>query len=240
MLFRSVSRRAKELAPEYGIDYRTPVFAIHKKGHYGGIVGNAFSDWREYKELVRKAKRDGADFIKIMISGIMKFDVFGELTEEGLLEEEIQQMIHVAHEEGMKVMAHGNGDRTVQAALQAGPDTLEHGNYLKQETLDMLAASNTIWIPTLAPIGNLLGSGRFPDVQIKHILKCQMDNVRYAFTKGARIGLGSDSGAYRVPHGHGLLDEYKWMKEAVGEGQETALETCLKAAEIWIQKEMRQ
>lgn len=25
-----VSRRAKELAPEYGIDYRTPIFAIHK------------------------------------------------------------------------------------------------------------------------------------------------------------------------------------------------------------------
>ena len=38
-----VSRRAKALALEYGIDYRTPIFAIHKKGHYGGIVGHAFS-----------------------------------------------------------------------------------------------------------------------------------------------------------------------------------------------------
>ena len=37
-----VSRRAKELAPEYGIDYRTPIFAIHKNGHYGKIVGKGF------------------------------------------------------------------------------------------------------------------------------------------------------------------------------------------------------
>ena len=28
-----VSSRAKELASEFGIDYRTPAFAIHKNGH---------------------------------------------------------------------------------------------------------------------------------------------------------------------------------------------------------------
>ena len=32
------SRYARSVAAEYGIDYRTPVFAIHLKGHYGGIV----------------------------------------------------------------------------------------------------------------------------------------------------------------------------------------------------------
>ena len=41
-----VSVLAKKLAPEYGIDYRTPVFAIHKEGHYGGIVGKSFADLR--------------------------------------------------------------------------------------------------------------------------------------------------------------------------------------------------
>ena len=88
-----VSARARELAPEYGIDYRTPVFAIHKKGHYGGIVGHAFEDRKEYRELVERAKREGADFIKIMISGIMEFDQFGVLNEEGLSGEEIREMI---------------------------------------------------------------------------------------------------------------------------------------------------
>ena len=36
------------------------------------------------------------------------------------------------HDMDMKVMAHGNGDRAVRAALEAGVDTLEHGNYLEQ------------------------------------------------------------------------------------------------------------
>ena len=235
-----VSRRAKELAPEYGIDYRTPIFAIHKKGHYGGIVGHAFSDWEEYLELVRRAKKEGADFIKIMISGIMEFDAFGVLTEDGVSQEEIYRMIWIAHEEGMRVMAHGNGDRTVRAAIEAGADTLEHGNYLEHDTLELLAKSRTIWIPTLAPTGNLLGCGRFPDEQVRRILDRQMNSIRFAFEKGARIGLGSDSGAYRVPHGQGTLDEYEWMKKAVGKEDETVLRERLAEAEDWIKKEMRQ
>lgn len=235
-----VSARARELASEYGIDYRTPLFAIHKKGHYGGIVGHAFADIREYTELVRRAKKDGADFIKIMISGIMEFGEYGKLTEEGLEAAEIREMIHIAHAEGMKVMAHGNGDAPVCAAIEAGLDTLEHGNYLSRETLELLAKSQTIWVPTLAPVGNLLGCGRFPDAQVAQILEKQKQNVRYAFEKGAWIGLGSDAGAYLVPHGQGLLDELEYLKQAVGPVQESILYKRLEVAENRIKKEMRQ
>ena len=76
-----VSERARELAGEYGIDYRTPIFAIHKRGHYGGIVGLPFDDRKGYRELIDRARKRGADFIKIMISGIMEFDTYGKLTE---------------------------------------------------------------------------------------------------------------------------------------------------------------
>lgn len=149
-------------------------------------------------------------------------------------------MIEIAHEEGMRVMAHGNGNETIREALEAEVDTLEHGNYMEQETLDLLAESRTIWVPTLAPTGNLLGCGRFPDEQVEQILKRQMDSIRYAFKKGARLGLGSDSGAYLVPHGQGLLDEYEWMKKAVGEEAEADLRERLTEAEDWIKKEMKQ
>ena len=234
-----VSLRAKEIAPEYGIEYRSPVFAIHKNGHYGGIVGHAFEDRKEYRELVERAKREGADFIKIMISGIMEFDQFGVLNEEGLSGEEIREMIETAHHMGMKVMAHGNGDGPVRAAIEAGLDTLEHGNYLEQDTLDLLAESHTIWIPTLAPTGNLLGCGRYPDGQVEQILRRQMNCVRYVFEKGGRLGLGSDAGAYLVPHGQGILDEYAWMKQAVGPGNTAELDERLRASEEWIKKEMK-
>ena len=60
-----MSRRwARDLAPEYGIEYITPLFAIHKKGHYGGIVGYGFETMGEYRELVRLAKEKKSDFIK--------------------------------------------------------------------------------------------------------------------------------------------------------------------------------
>ena len=65
-----VSRRTAQLAGEYGIDYRTPVFAIYKEGHYGKIVGKSFSNMKEYHRRVLEAAEEGADFIKIMTTGL--------------------------------------------------------------------------------------------------------------------------------------------------------------------------
>ena len=65
------SKRTMEIAPEYGITYRTPVFAIHKKGHYGGIVGKAYENMKDYRKLIQELREQGGHFVKIMISGIM-------------------------------------------------------------------------------------------------------------------------------------------------------------------------
>lgn len=211
---REVSKLAKELAPEYGIDYRTPVFAIHKKGHYGGIVGHAFEDWKEYRDLIGCAKEEGADFIKIMVSGILDFAHAGTLTEDGLAREEIRCMIDAAHDAGMAVMAHCNGDRTCYWTLEAGVDSLEHGFFMEDETLQLLADQQTVWIPTMAPVGNLLGCGRFPDAEVQKNLDMQLKRVQKAASLHACIGLGSDAGAYLVPHGKGALDEYAYLRRA--------------------------
>ncbi len=97
-----------------------PMFAIHRKGHYGRIVGCAWEDLEEYRDLVKKVKDLGGDFIKIMISGIMVYEQFGQMSEEPLAPEEIRELIHIAHEEGMAVMAHVNGADAVRAALLRG------------------------------------------------------------------------------------------------------------------------
>ena len=211
---RGASALAKELAGEYGIEYRSPLFAIHKKGHYGGIVGFPFDSLREYRELVFRAKAEGADFIKIMVSGLMDFAHAGTLSEEGLTEEEIRYMIGTAHDAGMAVMAHCNGDETCRYAVQAEVDSLEHGVFMEEETLVMLAESRTVWIPTLSPIGNLLGCGRFPDEEVTKNLESQLRRIRRAAELGACIGLGSDAGAYLVPHGKGTMDEHAYLRRA--------------------------
>ena len=137
-----VSRRARSLAAEYGIDYRTPVFAIHKNGHYGAIVGKGFDDMKEYYNLVKTAKKQGADFIKIMTTGLLDFNNHGQVTGTPLEQKEVLEMVHVAHEEGMAVMSHTNGIYGVQAAVEAGVDSVEHGNYIDEETIKINSLIN--------------------------------------------------------------------------------------------------
>lgn len=203
-----VSKRAKELACEYGIDYRTPVFAIHKNGHYGGIVGQGFDTMEEYHGLVRQAVGEGADFIKIMVSGIMDFRNPGVLTSMPLEEEEIREMIHIAHQEGNAVMVHANGRQAVLAAVLAGADSIEHGNYLDDECLEAMAKRRTVWVPTLSTIGNLRKSSRFDREKTEEIFERAKRQVQKGYQMGVCLALGSDAGAYQVPHGRGIWDEY--------------------------------
>lgn len=191
-------KRARELAGEYGITYRTPLSPLHKVGHYGGFIGTGWETLSEYAGLVVKQREAGADFIKIMISGLMDFDHYGVLTEEGLTEQEIRLLIHIAHQEGMAVMAHANGARTVEAAAEAGVDSVEHGAYLDSSALQAMEASGTVWVPTLSAVGNLRGKGRFPEAAVERILDSALANV--AAYKGL-LAPGTDAGAWAVPHG---------------------------------------
>ncbi|GAA6263289.1 hypothetical protein F110043I8_02740 [Ruminococcus sp. f11] len=211
-----VSARAKELAPEYGIDYRTPVFAIHKEGHYGSIVGKSFSTMLEFHKRVLEAKEQGADFIKIMTTGLLDFNAHGAITGTPLDAAEVKEMVHIAHEEGMAVMSHTNGTYGVQAAVEAGVDSLEHGNYMNEESLTMLSESHTVWVPTLVTVRNLLGDGRYADETLKPIIETAEENVRKSFGLGVKVAPGSDAGAYRVLHGQGIQDEMQAFVQILG------------------------
>ena len=208
---------ASRVAGEYGISYRTPCFPIYRKGHYGSFIGRGFETLEDYRALVREVKRRGGHFIKLMISGLMDFSHYGVLTDEPMPEDLILELTNIAHGEGFSVMAHANGDEAVRGAIKAGIDSVEHGAYLTDETLSMLAESRTVWVPTLVTIGNLLGDDRFPESATKPLLSYQMNAVRKAAELGAYIAPGSDAGAYRVLHGQGGLDELALLQQALGE-----------------------
>ena len=210
-----VGAKARELAPEYGIRYRTPLAPLCKAGHYGGFIGARYDSLREYAAMVSGLREKGADFVKIMISGLMDFDRFGVLTEEGLPAVEIRELIHIAHEEGFSVMAHANGARTVEAAAAAGVDSVEHGAYLDEAALHAMAENGTVWVPTLSTIGNLRGKGRFEETAVRQILASAMENVRIFAGLGGLLAPGTDAGAWAVPHGS--LTEYELLGEILGE-----------------------
>ena len=210
-----VGAAAKEIASEYGITYKTPLAPICKEGHYGSFIGECWCDLKEYAALVRKTRHGGGDFIKIMVSGLMDFDHFGVLTSLPLSDDEIFELIHIAHEEGLSVMAHCNGARTAEAAARAGVDSVEHGAYLDEESLDAMRESGTVWVPTLSTIGNLRGKGRFHESAVQEILESALCNVSQFASMGGFLAPGTDAGAWAVPHG--AETEYLLFTQVLGE-----------------------
>ena len=217
-----VGKRARELAAQYGIRYRTPLSPLCRSGHYGGFIGEKYEDLGQFQALVEKMRANGADFIKIMISGLMDFDRFGVLSEPGLPAQEIRELIHIAHAEGFAVMAHANGARTVQSAAEAGADSIEHGAYLDTDALAAMAENGTVWVPTLSAIANLLGKGRFDDQAVGAIAASSGENLRQFAAMGGLIACGSDAGAWAVPHG--CNTELALLRRVLGDGADAIID----------------
>lgn len=218
-----VGLRASQLAEEYGITYRTPVANLCRMGHYGCFLGWGYEDFSQYRALVDRVADMGAHFIKLMLSGIMDFSVFGGITDTPCSYELCRDLISYAHDRGFSVMAHANGSEAVSNALRAGVDSIEHGAYLSEETLCQLAESNAVWVPTIAPIANLRGLGRFPDEVLIPLTELHQQNIARAAGLGAAIALGTDAGAYAVYHARSVREEYGLLREALGEGTDEIL-----------------
>ena len=207
------SMRAKELAGEYGIEYRVPVFPMCLRGRYGAFIGRPFDTLKDYREMVKEVARQGGDFIKIMISGIMDFDRYGVITSEPLTRAQIREMIDIAHGEGFAVMVHVNGKEAVKAAASC-MDSIEHGYFGDEDVLSTMAESGVVWVPTLAAVSAFVGRPGFNEEVAALTLKNQLAMLRKAESLGVSIACGSDSGAVGVPHGEGTHTELRLLKEA--------------------------
>ena len=198
---------AKTVADEYGIDYRTPAYIIHKKGYYGGMFGRAFENIPEYRVLVVEAKQLGADFIKITASGMLDFKNDGVVTGPAMTSEDLSEMVNIAHGEGFSVMIHANGADNIKRAAESRADSIEHGFYMDSSALRMLADTGAVWVPTSVTVANLIGSGQYDDNVLHGILSGHKAAMTEAVSIGVPIACGSDAGASCVQQGKGALDE---------------------------------
>lgn len=209
-----VSKRAKSICEEIGIDYRTPIFSIYKKGHYGSFLGREFDTIDEYKKLVDEAINEGADFIKIIASGIVDFNDYGEI-DPSLSAEEIAEMVGYAHGKGLSVMCHVNGKDAIRSAIAAGVDSIEHGFYMDEETAESLAESDTIWVPTVAPVAALVGDKEINQETLKKIITEHITMIGRVWYLGGMIALGTDAGCVGTPHIDSIDKEYQLLKAAI-------------------------
>ena len=202
-----VSAYAKTVAAEYGIDYLTPIYIIHKKGYYGNMFGRAFENMSEYRQLVAEAFKLGADFIKITASGLLAFASGGTVTGPSMTSEELTEMVNIAHGEGFAVMVHANGADNIKRAAESGADSIEHGYYMDSSALSIIAQTGSIWVPTTATSYNLIGSGSYNDNILRAIAQGHKAAISEAASLGVSVACGSDAGAFCVPQGQGALDE---------------------------------
>lgn len=217
-----VGKAARELAPRYGLRYRTPLAPLYFRGHYGAFIGVGFTDLHEYAALVAKMGEDGCDFIKLMLSGLMDFDRFGHLSEPELPPKLLRELIDIAHDMGFSVMAHANGAQTLLAAARSGVDSVEHGAYADDEALAAMAENRVIWVPTLSAIANLRGTERYDERAVRAIFDSAAENLCKFAAHGGLIAPGSDAGAWGVPHG--CETEPALLREVLGERAQELLQ----------------
>ena len=206
-----VSVFARQIAGEYGIDYRTPAYIIHKKGYYGGMFGRAFENIPQYCGLVAEAKRLGADFIKLTASGMLDFADGGKVTGPEMPEALLGEIVKIAHSEGFAVMIHANGADNIKRAAASGADSIEHGYYINTDALAVMAQTGAVWVPTSVTAANLIGSGKYDDGALSVIFNEHKASLIEAYALGVPIACGSDAGASCVPQGAGTLDELETL-----------------------------
>ena len=108
---------------------------------------------------------------------------------------------------------------------------------MDEDTMSMLADSDTVWVPTLVTVRNLLGCGRYDDEILRPIIVQAENLVRLAFAKKVKVALGSDAGAYMVPHGKGICQEYEAFCQILGDRPE--VREWLQGGECEIQERFR-
>jgi len=100
----------------------------------------------EVLKTVREAMRMGATQIKIAVGGGTG-SYADPLDVVQYTSEEIEAAVHAADDYNTYVLAHVYNDKGAQRAIRAGVKSIEHGNLLHEETLQMMKSKNVWWCP---------------------------------------------------------------------------------------------
>ena len=188
--------------------------AIFKKGSYGSFLG----DNRDLS-LSEKIARTPSSFVKVILTGLVSFDVYGEVGRQQWSFTELSEIVRMAAAVGKKVMVHVNSDKACREAVKAGVHSLEHGYFIAPETLEIMAETGIYWAPTVAAMANQSRDpdNRFSAAQLAVIernYKRHMEMILFAHENGVKLTIGTDSGSYNVPHGNSFLREMEIFAEA--------------------------
>ncbi|MEM7277117.1 MAG: amidohydrolase family protein [Pseudomonadota bacterium] len=164
----------------------------------------ACTDVPSCKRAVRKQIDKGADWIKVYATCSGSKPCGHELAPPLFLEEELNAIVAVAATRQVKVAAHAHGTAGINAALEAGVNTIEHGSSNNKESHRLFKRGGAFLVPTLSVVLDRVAK-ELPDAKepMRTVMQAFVDKhpVRLlaAHKAGVRVAAGSDAGI--VAHG---------------------------------------
>ena len=163
------------------------------------------------RKAVRFQVKNGADVIKAAVSGGV-LSMTDEVDTPQFTPAEMAALVDETHRLRKKIAVHCHGDQAAKEAIEAGVDSIEHGSFLKPETLQLMKAKGTYLVPTLMASEWIMSKiDAYPAVlqaKAKAATAARSDMFRNAVKLGVKIGLGTDAAVF--PHGQNAK-EFKLM-----------------------------
>jgi imidazolonepropionase-like amidohydrolase len=156
-------------------------------------------------DQVRKATRlqirAGADWIKVMASGGV-LSAADSPDASQFTVEEIRAIVEEAKAAGIRgTLAHAEGTTGIKNALRAGITSIEHGDLIDEEGIDLMLERDVPLVPTFNINFVLMDEERVArgDVppwaieKMRYLFDKQQANFRHAVDRGVRVAMGTDS-----------------------------------------------
>ncbi len=186
-----VATRALDVTGAYPLQGYAPNVAVP---HGVQLVDGADSA----RQAVREQISHGADWIKVYS------DRSYRVREDGVLDDiptftldELRAIVDEAHRERHKVASHAMALYGVHNSVEAGVDSIEHGNYIADEDLKTMASRGIDYVPTIF-VGEYVAQGRAAEgapVWLK-MIHIHEDTFRRAMKAGVKIAFGTDAGGF--------------------------------------------
>jgi imidazolonepropionase-like amidohydrolase len=165
----------------------------------------------EIRRAVRFEVKNGADVIKAAVSGGV-LSLADEVDTPQLTPAEMAALVDESHRLRKKVAVHCHGDQAAREAIEAGVDSIEHGSFMKPETVMMMKKKGTFLTPTLMASEWIMGKlDNYPPVlqaKAKAATAARSEMFRNAVKMGVKISFGTDAAVF--PHGQNAK-EFKLM-----------------------------
>ena len=165
------------------------------------------------RKAVREQISHGADWIKVYSDRSYRLLPNGVLDDVPTFTvEELRAIVDEAHRERKRVASHAIGINGVANSIEAGVDSIEHGDYITDHQLESMKQKGIWYVPTLY-VGEYVAEGRAAagaKVWVD-MVKVSQDTFRRALKAGVKIAYGTDAGGF--PWDINLAVQFKRMVE---------------------------